>query len=219
MFEDEVQQRWEGLGEDKRNGYQERLRQMKESAEERQQAHLASKERFYNELVEMASQSTKKAADADAQGDTATAESSSFRIPDHEFAIQESRLVFNWALSSTIMLDKIIHSSVFDKAIRESNLPPGSTIPHFVDSEWMGWEHVVATCRAKPSGQPSEALWTKTGYYKVYPDDTFEPDDPIEMENYAAFSNSFKMTYHLNSGIPIMPRTKAATPHQCMSVS
>jgi len=173
-------ERYAELSEEERDVYIAKEADLKESFYRRLEDQREAIELFRQELDRMGESHQPQPPSADEE--VAPFE----RYPDHEFAIEESQLYFNWNFASFLLMEHILHnrmtSSMLRKTVGQSNLQAGTTIPLFVDGDWRGWDHVLS-CSAKGN----EAKWHLTGYYKVHPpNDEFIPDDPIEEDSMGA---------------------------------
>lgn len=109
----------------------------------------------------------------------------SFRYPDHEFAINESRITINWALANCLIMCHSDLEMSFQRAwVAESNIH--GKIPRFVDSTLVDWDAVYESHPKRRKKQKieedaveRERKWCSIGYYKIYP-----PNDQYEGGNW-----------------------------------
>uniref|UniRef100_A0A7S4K1G1 Uncharacterized protein n=2 Tax=Odontella aurita TaxID=265563 RepID=A0A7S4K1G1_9STRA len=188
----EVKRRWDRLAQEQRQPYvlhaEYKSQQMTEQ--------MAEQEYFAQELKDLIALTTSKNRMIHPTSTTSEPKPT-VRYPDHEFAIQESYIVFNWALANCFLMALDDSIPLPEIMVSETNIP--ATIPTFVDSHWAGWDTVHHVCpKAKKarfdslSKSDQELKWLETGYYKVYPpnDKYIEDDEDGFTEKYASFGHS-----------------------------
>ena len=191
VVDQELQRRWkEELSEDDRLIYTEEL----QSHQTAWRAYMQSKDGFQKELLGIVAKTTLKNQIAK------PIQPHTRRYPDHEFAIKQSYIVFNWSIANFFLFFLEESSETGAKVvpqamIAESNIP--GKIPVFVDSWWHGLNLGCPKRRKAFEDMPEEEQelkWTETAYYKVYPpDDVYtEGNDDGYTEAYASWGHSLR---------------------------
>ena len=148
---EEIHRRWkEDLSEQDRKVYQDRWEEMKIAVQENEQLHRKGMMEFNREFKDVVELTTKKNSIVHFKAKK--------RYPDHEFAINESKILINWPLVNCFLLclDGSSSDRIAESLIAETNIP--GVIPHFVDSDWMGWDFVVDYSAAK---KPSMTIFRR----------------------------------------------------------
>ena len=189
--DEELQRRWDiELSEDEKEMYSKEL----QSQQNAWQDYEETKERFQKELQTIIANSIKKHQIVNPMQSKKIR-----RYPDHEFAIEQSYMLFHWSLANSfLMILESSNNDVPNALIVESNIP--GKIPVFVDSSWQHGLDDLLSCPKKRKTfeeipeEEQEFKWVETSYYKVYPpDDVYIEDDADGFtEAYASWGHSLQ---------------------------